>query len=143
MLPDPFTSAYLGEQAHLSDEYFAWATQVDDVGLQQALQLWDAPATAPVLTWWASTVTDAGHHAGGPRSSAARDSLRDSDRRLQAFLDHLDGLGVTDDVLFALTADHGFEGADPTCTGSWRPALESLGVPFRDEGPGFVYLGVR
>jgi hypothetical protein len=143
MLPDPFTSPYLGEQAHLSDEYFAWATQVDDVGLQQALQLWDAPATAPVLTWWASTVTDAGHHAGGPRSSAARDSLRDSDRRLQAFLDHLDGLGVTDDVLFALTADHGFEGADPTCTGSWRPALESLGVPFRDEGPGFVYLGVR
>ena len=24
--------------------------------------------------------------------------------------------------------------------GSWRPALESLGVPFRDEGPGFVYF---
>jgi phosphonoacetate hydrolase len=143
MLPDPFTSPYLCQQAHLSDEYFAWATQVDDVGLQQALQLWDAPATAPVLTWWASTVTDAGHHAGGPRSATARDSLRDSDRRLQAFLDHLDGLGVTDDVLFALTADHGFEGADPARTGSWRPALESLGVPFRDEGPGFVYLGVR
>jgi predicted AlkP superfamily pyrophosphatase or phosphodiesterase len=142
MLPDPFTSAHLGQPAHLSDEYFAWATQVDDVGLQQSLQLWDAPATAPVLTWWASTVTDAGQHAGGPRSAAARDSLRDSDRRLQAFLDHLDGLGVTDDVLFVLTADHGLEGADPTCTGSWRPALESLGVPFRDEGPGFVYLGV-
>ena len=38
------------------------------------------------------------------------------------------------------TADHGFEAADPTVTGSWRPALESLGVPFRDEGPGFVYF---
>jgi hypothetical protein len=143
MLPDPFASPYLGEQAHLDDQYFSWATQVDDLGVQQVLQLWDAPATAPVLTWWASTVTDAGHHAGGPRSTIARDSLRDSDRRLQTFLRHLDGLGVTDDVLFLLTADHGFEGADPSCTGSWRPALESLGVPFRDEGPGFVYLGVR
>jgi phosphonoacetate hydrolase len=142
MLPDPFASPYLGQPAHLDDEYFAWATQVDDVGLQQALQLWDAPATAPVLTWWASTVTDAGHHAGGPRSTVARDAMRDSDRRLAAFLRHLDGLGVTDDVLFVLTADHGFEKADPTCTGSWRPALASLGVPFRDEGPGFVYLGV-
>jgi hypothetical protein len=142
MLPDPFTSRHLTEPAHLDDDYFAWATQVDDLGLQQVLQLWDAPATAPVLTWWASTVTDAGHHAGGPRSPIARDSLRDSDRRLRAFLDHLDRLGVSDDVLFVLTADHGFEGADPSCTGSWRPALESLGVPFRDEGPGFVYLGV-
>jgi phosphonoacetate hydrolase len=142
MLPDPATSAFLGEAAHLADEYYSWATQVDDLGLQQMLQLWDAPATAPVLTWWASTVTDAGHHAGGPRSSVARDSLRDSDRRLQAFLDHLDRLGVSDDVLFVLTADHGFEGADTSCTGSWRPALQSLGVPFRDEGPGFVYLGV-
>jgi hypothetical protein len=142
MLPDPFTSPYLTEAEHLRDDYFAWATQVDDVGLQQALQLFDAPATAPVLTWWASTVTDAGHHAGGPRSPIARDALRDSDRRLATFLAHLDGLGITDDVLFVLTADHGFEGADPGCTGSWRPALESLGVPFRDEGPGLVYLGV-
>ena len=70
----------------------------------------------------------------------ARDSLRQSDARLGVFLDHLDRLGVLDDVAFLLTADHGFEGADTTVTGSWRPALESLGVPFRDEGPGFVYF---
>jgi hypothetical protein len=142
MLPDPSASPHLGNAEHLEDDYYAWATQVDDVGLQQVLQLFDAPATAPVLTWWASTVTDAGHHAGGPRSAIARDALRDSDRRLRVFLDHLDRLGMTDDVLLLLTADHGFEGADPSCTGSWRPALESLGVAFRDEGPGLVYLGV-
>lgn len=142
MLPDPFTSPHLSTAEHLADAYFSWATQVDDVGLQQVLQHFTAPATAPVLTWWASTVTDAGHHAGGPRSAIARDALRDSDRRLQTFLDHLDGLGMADDVLVLLAADHGFEGADETCTGSWRPALESLGVPFRDEAPGFVYLGV-
>ena len=83
------------------------------MGLQQVLQLWDSPATAPDLTWWANVVTDAGHHAGGPRSPIARDALRDSDSRLVAFLDHLDGLGVLDDVTIVLTADHGFEGGRP------------------------------
>ena len=39
-----------------------------------------------------------------------------------------------------LTADHGFEGADPDVTGSWRPALDALGIAYRDEGPGLVYL---
>ena len=57
-----------------------------------------------------------------------------------SFLDHLDGLGVTDQVTFLLTADHGFEGSDPALTGSWGPALEGLGIPLRDEGPGFIYL---
>jgi hypothetical protein len=142
LLPDPFASRYVGELHHLQDAYFHWGSQVDDLGLQQVLQLWDSPASAPDLTWWANVVTDAGHHGGGPRSAIARDALRDSDRRLVAFLDHLDALGVSDDVTFVLTADHGFEGADTSCTGSWRGALDSLGVPYRDEGPGFVYLGV-
>ena len=56
------------------------------------------------------------------------------------FLDHLDALGVTGEVSFLLTADHGFERADPAVGGSWRPALDALGIPYRDEGPGFVYL---
>ena len=38
------------------------------------------------------------------------------------------------------TADHGFESADPEVTGSWRPALDALGIAYRDEGPGLVYL---
>ncbi len=140
LLPDPFASRFVGELAHLADPSFHWGSQVDDLGLQQVLQLWDSPSTAPDLLWWANVVTDAGHHAGGPRSPIARDALRDSDRRLVAFLDHLDRLGVTDDVTFVLTADHGFEAADPASTGSWRAALDGLGVPYRDEGPGLVYL---
>lgn len=144
MLPDPASSPFLGQRAHLADGYYAWATQVDDVALQLMLQLWESVEAAPALSWWANTVTDAGHHGGGPRSAMARDSFRDADRRLQAFLDRLDALGVTDDVTFLLTADHGFEGADPACTGSWRPALERVlgptGATWRDEGPGFVYV---
>jgi hypothetical protein len=144
-LPSADDSAFVGVVEHLADRYYRWGTRVDDAGVAQLLQLWAVPAAAPALTWWSHVVTDAGHHAGGPRSAIARDSFRDADRRLGAFLDHLDRLGVTDEVTFLLTADHGFEGADPTRTGSWRPALHSaldpLDVPWRDEGPGFVYLG--
>lgn len=140
-LPDPAGSRYLGNREHLADGYYAWATQVDDAGLDQVLTLWASPSAAPALTWWSSTVTDAGHHGGGPRSTVARDSLRDTDRRLGAFLDHLDRLGVADDVVILLTADHGFERADPVCRGDWDDALRAAGLPFRDEGPGFVYLG--
>ena len=41
-----------------------------------------------------------------------------------------------------LTADHGMELADPTCTGDWDVALTEAGIPFRDEAYGFIYLGV-
>ena len=145
-LPPAERSGFLGEPANLDDAYYRWATRVDDAGLAQVLQLWTSAATAPALTWWSNVVTDAGHHAGGPRSAIARDSLRDADRRLQALLAHLDTLGVTGDLTFLLTADHGFESADPAVTGSWAPglhaALDPLGVLWRDEGPGFVYLGL-
>jgi len=139
-LPDAHASDHVHDMAHLEDAYFSWCSQVDDLGLEQMRQLWGSLESAPTLTWWANVVSDAGHHAGGPRSDIARDSLRDSDSRLVSFLEHLDGLGITDQVTILLTADHGFEGSDPTVTGSWRPALERLDIPFRDEGPGFIYL---
>jgi hypothetical protein len=140
LLPDPQTSVHLTDKAHLEDSYFSWGTQVDDLGLDQMRQLWASLESAPTLTWWAGVVSDAGHHAGGPRSDIARDSLRDSDSRLVAFLEHLDGLGITEQVTFLLTADHGFERSDAAVTGSWGPALQELGIPLRDEGPGFIYL---
>lgn len=140
MLPDPAASRFLANPAHLADGYFAWGVQVDDLGLSQMLQLWSDASAAPRLTWWANVVTDAGHHGGGPRSVLARDSLRQSDARLVVILDHLERLGVLDEVAILLTADHGFEGSDPAVTGSWAPALDALGIPYRDEGPGLIYL---
>ena len=139
-LPPADQSPFLGDRAFLDDGYFRWGVSVDDLGLAQMRELFADASRMPRLTWWANVVTDAGHHGAGPRSEMARDSFRQSDARLGVFLDHLEALGVLDDVAFLLTADHGFESADPSVTGSWRPALESLGVPFRDEGPGFVYF---
>jgi arylsulfatase A-like enzyme len=92
--------------------------------------------------WWNTTLTDTGHHNGGPHSEQARASLRDADRRLGVFLDHLERLGVYDDAVVVLTADHGSEGADPECRGDWDDALRAAGIPFRDEAYGFIYLGL-
>ncbi len=125
---------------HTSQSDYAWGTQIDAVGLEQVLGLW-REGVPPLLTWWNTTLTDGAHHAGGPGSDLARASLRDADRRLGVFLDLLDARGLTDDVTILLTADHGMQGSDPTCLGSWDDALTAAGIPFRDEANGFLYLG--
>jgi hypothetical protein len=126
---------------HFNDhEDYRWSTQVDAAGLEQVLGLW-REGTPPRLTWWNSTLTDTGHHTGGPRSAVARASMADTDRRLGVWLDLVEERGLLDDVVVLLTADHGSEGADPACTGDWDAALEAAGVPFRDEAYGFLYLG--
>jgi hypothetical protein len=126
---------------HVSEsEDYAWGSKVDAAGLDQVLQLWgkDEP---PRLMWWNTTLTDSGHHAGGPGSDIARASLRDADARLGVWLDAVEARGLLDDTVVLLTADHGMEGADPSCTGDWDEALRAAGVPFRDEAYGFLYLG--
>ncbi|MBK8757147.1 MAG: alkaline phosphatase family protein [Actinomycetales bacterium] len=141
-LPPADTSPFLRDAALLEDPYFRWGVSVDDLGLEQVRGLYAGGLeSAPKLTWWANVVTDAGHHGGGPRSEAARAALRQSDARLGVMLADLERLGMLDEMAVILTADHGFEGADPQVTGSWRSALDALGVPYRDEGPGFVYFG--
>ncbi len=139
-LPAPDADPHASQEHVRGNADYAWATQVDAAGLEQVLTLW-REGTPPRLTWWNTTLTDSGHHAGGPGSPIARDALRDADRRLGVWLDLVEGRGLLDDTVILLTADHGMEGADPTCTGDWDTALEAAGVPFRDEAYGFLYLG--
>lgn len=124
----------------VADADYAWGTQVDAAGLDQMRMLW-SEGVPPRLTWWNTTLTDSGHHAGGPGSDIARASMRDADRRLGVWLDLVEERGLTDDTVVLLTADHGSEAADPDCTGDWDEALRAAGVPFRDEAYGFLYLG--
>jgi phosphonoacetate hydrolase len=140
LLPDPAADAH-GTQEHIeANADYAWGTQVDGAGLDQVLALW-REELPPRLTWWNTTLTDSGHHAGGPGSDIARSSLRDADRRLGAWLDLVTERGLLDDTVVLLTADHGSEGSDPTCTGDWDEALRRARIPFRDDAYGFVYLG--
>jgi len=142
-------SSYLpvaADDPHATQEHvtanadYSWGTQVDAAGLDQVLSLW-REGDPPRLTWWNTTLTDSGHHAGGPGSAIARASLRDADRRLGVWLDLLEERGLADDTVVLLTADHGMEAADPACTGDWDEALRRARVPFRDDAYGFVYLG--
>ena len=140
MLPAAGDDVHATQEFVATDDDYTWATQIDAAALDQVLGLW-REGEPPRLTWWNTTLTDSGHHAGGPRSPIARASMLDSDRRLGVWLDLLDERGLTDDVVVLLTADHGSEAADPACTGDWDDALTAAGIPFRDEAYGFVYLG--
>lgn len=139
-LPDPVADPRASRE-HLGNKDYAWGSQVDAAGLVQMLDLWSRE-DPPSLTWWNTTLTDGAHHAGGPGSSIARAGLRDADARLGAWLDLLDKRGLLDTTTILLTADHGMEAADPSCTGDWDEALDAAGIPFRDEAYGFIYLGV-
>ena len=140
MLPDPRQSPYASKEWVDADAGYARWSAVDEAGLAQVMQLFETAATAPLLTWWNTTLTDAAHHAGGPRSQVARAALSDSDRRLEVLLDRLDALGLTDETTVLLTSDHGFEAADPECQGDWGRALHDAGIAHVDEGPGMLYL---
>ena len=145
LLPDPFASDLVSHKHCDEDDDYAFYSAIDLLGLSTMVGLFSAPEPErPRVAWWSQYATDAAHHHGGPRSPIAVDGLRDCDARLGALLDHLESLGVLDRTLVLLTADHGFETADDEVRGSWGPALaaalDPLGVPWRDEGPGFVYL---
>lgn len=141
-LPDPLQDRHANRHLVASDDDYAWSTQVDAFGLQQVLEQWSVEVDPPRLTWWNTTVTDTGHHAGGPYSRQSRASLVDADRRLGVFLDLLEHRDLLAETTFVLTADHGSEAADPACRGDWDIALREAGVHFRDESYGFIYLGV-
>ncbi len=138
-LPDPAVDPHVSAE-HLGNKDYSWGSQVDAAGLTQALELWSRP-DPPSLMWWNTTLTDGAHHAGGPGSPMAAASLHDADRRLGVWLDLLQSRDLLDTTTILLTADHGMERADESCTGDWGEALTAVGIPFRDEAYGFLYLG--
>jgi phosphonoacetate hydrolase len=141
LLPTPTDDVHASQEYVEDHRDYAWSTSVDAIGLTQMLELWQSRQEAPRLTWWNTLLTDTGHHAGGPHSPIAHASMRDADRRLGVFLDHLDRIGAFESTTFLLTSDHGAEGADPTCLGDWDDPLREAGVSYRDEAYGFLYLG--
>ena len=68
--------------------------------------------------WWNTTLTDTGHHGGGPTVAEARAALTDSDRRLGVVARSGRARGLLERTVIVLTADHGSEAADPSCRGT-------------------------
>jgi phosphonoacetate hydrolase len=145
-LPDPLLDPLATQEHVVANKDYAWSSSVDALGVEQVLGLWPATGSGsgsewPRLMWWNTLLTDTGHHEGGPHSAIATDAMRDADRRLGVFLDHLEKIGALESTAFVLTSDHGSEGADPSCLGDWDEPLREAGIQFRDEAYGFLYLG--
>ncbi len=124
---------------------YAWYTQVDHHGLEQALGLLGGSYLGtsyplPTFLWVNITLTDTAFHTGGPHSEIARASIADTDARIGEILAALEAAGVFDRTAFVLVADHGMEESNPAVTGDWGVALREAGVDVRDEAYGFLYL---
>lgn len=126
---------------------YAWFTQVDHHGMQQATAIWrgefmDVEYPTPRFMWVNLSLTDTAFHLGGPHSEIARASIADTDARIGEVLHAVEDAGRFDETAFFVVADHGMEESDPAVTGDWGVALAGAGIDFRDEAYGFLYLDV-
>jgi phosphonoacetate hydrolase len=124
---------------------YRFNTMIDHMALEQAVGLWrgryrGADYPAPRFCWVSFQLTDCAMHAGGPRSEIAEAAIADTDGRIGEILDAIDHAGALSDTAFVVLADHGMEETNPAVRGDWDAALTEAGIPFRDEGHGFVYL---
>lgn len=143
-LPHPPPSA---ELPHATERFvrpvkeYKWASLIDHTAIDQAAQVWSGQSGAlPRFCWVNFTLTDAAFHEGGPYSDIAAASVRDTDARVGDVLAMVEAAGVFDRTAFFLVADHGMEESNPDVTGDWGDALRDTGIPFRDEGFGFIYV---
>jgi hypothetical protein len=86
---------------------------LDTRGLAQVIELFtreDLPP--PELVYHELTLTDGAGHDYGPHDAGLRDALDESDRRIGRVLDLLDALGLFEETLFVVTADHGMAPQD-------------------------------
>ncbi len=86
---------------------------IDTRGLAQVIELFtreDLPP--PDLVYHELTLTDGVGHDYGPHSEGLREALDESDRRIGRVLELLDKLGLFEETLFVVTADHGMAPQD-------------------------------
>ncbi|MCC5950827.1 MAG: alkaline phosphatase family protein [Acidimicrobiia bacterium] len=121
------------------------ASKIDHTSVDQACGIWSGHYRGtewpvPKFTWVNFTLTDAAFHEGGPYSDIAAASVHDTDARIGRVLEAVEASGAWDRTAFFVTADHGMQESDPSCTGNWADALDESGVDYRDEGYSFIYV---
>lgn len=86
---------------------------LDTRGLAQVIDLFtreDLPP--PAFVYHELVLTDGAGHDYGPHHPGLRDALDESDRRIARVLDLLDSLGLFEETLFVVSADHGMAPQD-------------------------------
>jgi phosphonoacetate hydrolase len=143
---DPTGLPHTTERFVRPSKDYSWSTIVDHMCVEQTAGIWsghyrDVSYPHPRFMWCNFTLTDSAMHEGGPHSAMAAAAVRDCDARLGEILAAVERAGVFDDAAFVLVADHGMEENDPGVRGDWDVHLRDSGLPFRDEGYSFLYLG--
>jgi hypothetical protein len=86
---------------------------LDTRGVAQVIELFtreDLPP--PDFVYHELVLTDGAGHDYGPHDEGLRDALVETDRRIGRVLDLLDSLGLFEETLFVVTADHGMAPQD-------------------------------
>ncbi len=86
---------------------------LDTRGVAQVIELFtreDLPP--PDFVYHELVLTDGAGHDYGPHHPGLKDALDETDRRIGRVLDLLDGLGLFEETLFVVTADHGMAPQD-------------------------------
>ncbi len=93
---------------------------LDNRGIAQVMELFTSEELpTPVFVYHELALTDGAGHDYGPHGEGLAAALAESDRRVGRVLDLLEGLGLADETLFVLSADHGMA---PQDTGGTHPA---------------------
>jgi hypothetical protein len=99
----------------LEHQSVASESVLDTRGLAQVVELFQrGPEHAPRFVYHELALTDGAGHEYGPHSDGLRDALDETDQRIGVVLDLLDALGLFDDTLFIVSADHGMAPQDVT-----------------------------
>ena len=143
--PQPEDLPFATQRFVRPEKSYEWSSRVDHTGMTQAIDAWTDGAggdgALPRFCFVNFTLTDAAFHCRGPYDDMAQASVHDSDARLGRILDAVERSRAWDRTAFFLVADHGMEDTNPEVTGDWSTALDTCGVPYRDEAYGFIYVG--
>ncbi len=110
-------------------EPVARESHLDSRGVAQVIELFTREdASPPDCVYHELALTDGAGHHYGPHDAGARAALDESDRRIVRVLDLLDGLGLTDEFLFVVTADHGMSPQDVSLRANPARHVERIGL---------------
>jgi len=108
----------------------------DGRGMAQVIELFtrdDLPA--PSLVYHELFVTDGAGHDYGPHHEGLRQALDESDRRVGRVLDLLEKLGLADETLFVVTADHAMAPQDVSLRANPARHVERIGMAVKVAEP--------
>lgn len=102
---------------------------LDTRGVAQVIDLFSREDLEPPhFVFHELALTDGAGHDYGPHAEGLRDALDESDRRIGRVLDLLEQVGLLDETLFVVTADHGMAPQDTSLRANPARQVERVGL---------------